>query len=156
MKKQFLVFLFLLTLVFSVSAQFKETVKIDEFENPNCEDIKARLDTFANVLRAEPQARGYAIFYDGKYTSYLKRKAELQLPVFGESIYRSQFMIKYLKFQQQNISDRTLFINGGFRENQTIEFWIVPKGKNAPNPSPTVAKMNYRKGKIEGFDCAEE
>jgi hypothetical protein len=38
------------------------------------------------------------------------------------------------------------FVVAGFRENFTVEFWIVPNGVTPPEPSPTLTKMKYRKG----------
>jgi hypothetical protein len=34
---------------------------------------------------------------------------------------------------------RIVTIDGGYREQPTTEFWIVPDGASPPQPSPTIA-----------------
>ncbi len=44
-------------------------------------------------------------------------------------------------------SEKIVFIEAGFREKLTIEFWLVPLGAEPPKPNPTLKKMKYQKGK---------
>ena len=48
-------------------------------------------------------------------------------------------------------AEKSVFIEAGVQENFTIEFWLVPAGAVPPKPTPTLAKMKYRKGKSYGF-----
>jgi len=166
MKKQFLIFLFLLPLVFSVSAQIKESIKFDELESfYTCEDFRSRMDTFMSELQNQPSTKGYIIVYDGKYrvikdTKYFSypntlsesKKWKSNLPVIGETVFRSQQILKHIKFRQFP-EKRILLISGGYREHHSVEFWIVPFGITPPKPSLTIQEMKYRKGEVVGIVC---
>jgi hypothetical protein len=52
-------------------------------------------------------------------------------------------MINFRRFPKEKV----LFISGGFRENHTVELWVVPNGANPPKATPTLESMKYRKGK---------
>lgn len=157
MKRQFINLLFLISLVFSVSAQNMKARKIDELGDSTCEDIKARLDTFAYEVADFPQAKGFIISYEGRYNydSYGKNVgSKFQLPVLGESVYRNNLIKQYLVESRGISADKLLFISGGFRENYTLEFWIVPAGAKMPAPTLTLDKTTYRKGKFRSLNCS--
>lgn len=67
------------------------------------------------------------------------------LPRRGEADFRVQIIRDHIKLRRYDPS-RILFISGGFREEQKTEFWLVPKGADLPKPTPTLDKMDYRKG----------
>jgi hypothetical protein len=158
MKKQLFSFLLLLLLFSSVSAQDKEARLVDEFGRIQCEDLRMRLDNFLVNLQNSPQSRGHIIVYDGKHSFYDYRKKdpklEYRLPIFGEATLLTQQMLTHFKFRKFP-PEKYLFITGGFRENYTVEFWIVPKGVKPPTPSPTLDEIKYRKGKLVGVICEE-
>jgi len=158
MKKQFLIFLFLLSFVLSIAAQTKEARKFDEFSHYYCDDMLARLDYFVNDIMKESNAKGFIIVYEGKYSKQINnRKGENELktflPRFGESTVRTRIMQNYLINFRRFPKEKVLFLSGGFRENHTVELWIVPNGANSPKPTPTLEKIKYRKGKPEDI-CA--
>ena len=159
MKKQ--LFSFLLTLFFAlnISAQNKEARKFDEFGNAQCEDLRMRLDNFLFELQNNPQSKGYVIVYDGKHYYYdysrgRNPKIKYQLPVLGEATLLTHQMLKHFKFRV-GPSDRYLFISGGYRENYTVELWVVPTGAKPPKPTPTLEDIKYRNGKLRGIICGE-
>lgn len=149
-KNSIVSFLFLLSLVFSVSAQNMEARKIHELGDFTCEDIKVRLDYFALEIRNFPTAKGFIISYEGKHSFYsnTKKSYVFRLPKFGESSFINQKTMDYLFLTRGLPKDKVLFINGGFREKYTLEFWIVPRGAKSPEITPTLTRINYQKGKL--------
>ena len=129
-----------------VSAQNKEARKTSEDEELTCEEIDLWLRNLESDLENEPGATAFIIFYEGKHGIYYPEKEKYLLPRFGESAARTQTMQTRMSFLRL---DRKKFIciDGGFRENYTVEFWIVPDRATPPAPTPTLEKMKYRKGK---------
>lgn len=159
MKKQLVGYLIILIFAFTVSAQEKEAQKFDELLfNSGCEMARAVLDAFFVTINNNPQTTGFIIVYEGKYSEKVSdekgnSKTKIYLPRRGQSAYMMQMIRNHIKYRKQN-PDRFLFINGGFREEFVIEFWLVPNGAKLPKPTPTLEKMDYRKGK-PSFECNE-
>lgn len=147
MKKQIFSFILLFLFAFSISAQEKEARKVSELQSFwYCDPVISTLDNFLFELQNNPQATGFIIYYEGKYASDTEpSKAKMLLPKRGEANFRMQIIRNHIKFRKQN-PDRILFVNGGFREEQVTEFWIVTKGAELPKPSPTLDFIEYRKG----------
>ena len=152
MKKQLFSFLLALFFALNLSAQSKGARKTEELNSLyNCEDLQLRLDAFVVHLQNEPKARGYLFVYEGKYSQYVydrkgNSKVKTYLPTFAEANLRTQVIFNHFKFRGFPI-DRILLISGGYREEHSIEFWIVPNGAKPPKPSPTLDEIKYRKGK---------
>ncbi len=130
---------------------------IDIFGTYGCEDIEARLENLYLNLTEEPKSKGLIIVYEGKYAKYIydrKGKSTIKyiMPSFGEYAFRTQEMQRFLVFKRFKI-ENFLFINGGFRENFEVEFWVVPNGAKLPKPTPTLETMKYRKGNPSKFGC---
>lgn len=150
MKKCLFSFLFLLSLAISVSAQEQVSRKLSEIPSLwYCDPLITILDTFLLELQNYPQSNGFIIYYEGKYDNgEEKSKRKMLLPRRGEADFRMQIIRNHIKFRQQN-PDRIFFINGGFRDEQKTEFWIIPEGAKLPVPEPTLDGLEYRKGKPE-------
>jgi hypothetical protein len=150
MKKQLFSFLLIISFVFSVSAQTKEARKIDELINYDCDDMLARLDRLASQTMKDSKAKAFIIIYEGRYSLNVSNKGENEkrifLPRFGESVVRTQIMQNHLLNFRNLPREKILFVSGGFRENHTVELWVVPNGANPPKPTPTLENMKYRKG----------
>jgi hypothetical protein len=132
-----------------------EARKFDEFKDVNCEDEKARLDNFANELQNNPDVQGYIVFYGGKRHQYPTRpNSRLALPRRGEAEARAARLKPYLHDSRGIDSGRIVVINGGYRDHWAAELWIVPKGANAPAPTPTVRpqEIRFRRGRIKKSD----
>ena len=159
MKKQFLSLLILLLFIFSVSGQTKDAQKIDEFGFANCDDYVARMDVFWIELSNLPEAKGYVFVYEGKsdISTYdrnsNRRREKYVLPKVGEAKARIRTMKKRLEYNNYS-PERVVFMEAGFRDKYTVEFWLVPKGAIPPKPTPTLKKIKHRKGKPGDF-CAE-
>ncbi|MGI8639395.1 MAG: hypothetical protein ACR2MG_05515 [Pyrinomonadaceae bacterium] len=144
-------FVFIALFVFSVSAQVNEARKIDEFGNISCDDLTARFDNFFLQLTELDNSKGYVLVYEGNLLSPLYNKDGKTIkPRRGEAkaqILTMKSRIKFSRFDEKRI----VFVNGRFRENLTIELWIVPTDVTPPKPTPTLKKMKYRKGKPGNF-----
>lgn len=100
--------------------------KFDEYGNIAFNDEKARLDNFAIELQNNPGAQGYIIAYAGRRA----RENEAQS--------RADRAKDYLVNNRQIDSGRIVTVDGGNREDLTVELWIVPTGATPPTASPTV------------------
>lgn len=152
MKKQLFGFLLIFSFAFTISAQMNEAQKLDEFSSYTCEEMLYFLDIFgAKVFEAE-NSKGFIIVYEGKYSRFVpgnnNGRAKF-LPKFGESAFRTREMRNYLINFRSFPKEKFLFVSGGFRENHTVELWIVPNGTTPPKASPTIKEIKYRKGKPE-------
>jgi hypothetical protein len=100
--------------------------KFDEFPNLAFDDQKARLDNLAIELASSPESTGYVIVYAGR-TSRAGQAQRL-----GE---RAR---NYLVRTRGVDASRITIVDGGYREADEFEIWIVPQGAQVPQPSPTV------------------
>lgn len=106
--------------------------KFDEYGNIPRNDVKARLDNFANELQANPGSQGYIIAYGGR------------VGPAGDAQRRADFARDYLVNNRQIEAGRLVTIDGGFKEEATTELWIVPTGAQAPTASPSVDPSEVR------------
>lgn len=100
--------------------------KIDEYGDLRFDDEKVRLDNFALELQNDPLHVGYVVGYGGRRTSR------------GEALRRIARAKKYLTSVRGVPAERVLTIDGGYREELTVELRIRVKGVPPPEPSPTV------------------
>ena len=100
--------------------------KIDEYGNIRFNDEKARLDNYAIELQNDPTATGQIICYGG-------RKGRT-----GEAQRRCDRAKDYLVNTRGISADRIQTVDGGYKEDLTVELWIVPSGATAPQASPSV------------------
>jgi hypothetical protein len=90
------------------------------------DDQKARLDNLAVELQNDPGATAYIFAYGGK-TGPVGQGDKL--------LARAR---DYLINQRGIDASRVVMSNGGFRETDCVEVWLVPQGATPPRPSPTV------------------
>nr|MBA2340867.1 hypothetical protein [Pyrinomonadaceae bacterium] len=109
--------------------------KFDEFPSISFDDDKARLDNLAIELQNNPGARGYVIVYGGRTSRAGSADA------LGN---RAQ---NYLVTKRGVDASRLVIVNGGYRERDTFELWLVPQGAPAPTPTPTVDSSDARPGR---------
>lgn len=96
------------------------------------DDQKARLDNLAVELQNDPTATTYVIAYGGR-TSRIG-----QADLLGD---RAR---NYLVAQRGIDQSRITVMNGGFREEDCVELWIIPSGAIPPQPTPTVQAGDVR------------
>jgi PEGA domain len=111
-----------------------EPRKFDEFPNLAFDDQKARLDNLAIQMQNEPTAQGYIIIYAGRNSR----------PGTAERL--SARASEYLTRERGLDPSRFTIVNGGYRESDYFEIWIVPQGATPPQPTPTVQPGDVRPG----------
>ena len=100
--------------------------EFDECNNCTFDDQKARLDNLAVELQNDPSAHAHIIVYGGK-TSPIGQVDRLMTRARD-----------YLVNERGIDNSRIVVVNGGFRESDTVELWVVPTGAAAPRATPTV------------------
>jgi hypothetical protein len=98
--------------------------KVDEYGNLSPSDERARLDNFAVELKNDPESVGYIVSYAGRRAVANEARAE-----------RAR---SYLIGKHEVGAGRVVIIDGGHREERTIELWVLPHEAAAPSASPTV------------------
>jgi len=96
------------------------------------DDQKARLDNLAVELQADPTTTTYVIAYGGR-TSRI-----------GQADLLSSRARDYLVTNRGIDQSRIVVINGGFREEDCVELWMIPSGATPPQPTPTVGAGDVR------------
>ena len=100
--------------------------EFDECNNCTFDDQKARLDNLAVELQNDPSTRAYIIAYGGRMS-----------PLGQVEMLMSRAR-DYLVTQRGIDASRFVVVNGGFREEDSVELWMVPSGAAAPQATPTV------------------
>jgi hypothetical protein len=120
----------------------KETRKVNEIGKATECDLNNSLQNVRDgELGADPTAKLYIIIYDEKDrlpSEYDSKRLEQNI--------RKQFTFLGLD------ENRTVIINGGFRDKLIAEVWIVPEGGNLPEPTNTVPKSEAPKNKTYLYD----
>ena len=96
------------------------------------DDQKARLDNLAVELQNDPSATTYVIAYGGR-TSRI-----------GQADFLGDRARKYLMTDRGIDQSRITVMNGGFREEDCVELWIIPSGATPPQATPTVQAGDVR------------
>lgn len=95
------------------------------------DDTKARLDNLAIELQNAPTSQGYIIVYAGR----------------GSRPGQADRLIKrakdYLVTNRGIDAGRLSVINGGYRDTDYFELWVVPQGAEPPQPTPTSTQPSY-------------
>lgn len=95
-----------------------------EFPSISFNEDKANLDNFAVALQGEPGSQGYVIVYSGR------RSRPGRATQLGE---RSR---QYLVNTRNIDPNRIVVVNGGTRETDSFELWLVPQGAAPPQARP--------------------
>ncbi len=112
--------------------------KFDEFHGSNWESAMAHLDSFALDLQANPPMIGVLIVYGGQ------RRPR------GEARAWSNCIKSYLVSRRGIEPDRIVMINGGYREDLTVELWETTDRKHIhPGPHLKPRDVRFRKGKVK-------
>ena len=114
------------TLIPSVPARENPARQFDVCCNCAYDDQKARLDNLAVQLQNDPSTAAYIIAYAGRNSRS------------GEANRLGARARDYLVTKRGINSPQIIVVNGGFREEDCVELWIVPSGATPPQPSPTV------------------
>lgn len=97
------------------------------------DDQKARLDNLGIQLQNDPSTTSYIIAYAGR-TSRAGQAERLLTRA-------KDYMV-----QKRGVdASRLVTLNGGYREEDCVELWIVPVGARPPVPTPTVPAVEARR-----------
>ncbi len=107
-------------------------LKVVEYENVRLEDERVRLDHFAIAFQNDPTAQGYLVCYGGRRS----RRDDAQR--------RCDRARDYLASTRNMDTSRIVTVDAGFREEPTVELWLVPSGVTPPQASPTVDPSEVR------------
>ncbi len=136
----FLLFICLLTFASATVAQEKpKALKFDEFEDSSKRPtyvydeitLPQRTERFIKQLKKERAVRAYIIYYQARITEYFSEY---------EISNRTGKIKNEIRFKSNLESEDVVIIEGGYREERTIEFWIAPKNAEPPEPTPTLDK----------------
>lgn len=98
----------------------------DQYFTADWDRARARLDNFAISLREKPDFKGYIIAYAG-------RRARR-----GEASTYANLVKSYLVNERGIEVEKLTAVDGGFREEFTIDLFLLPTTWPAPVPSPTI------------------
>ena len=101
------------------------------------DDQKARLDNLAVELQNDPSSTTYIFAYGGR-TSRV-----------GQADLLRTRARDYLVNKRGIDPSRIITLNGGYREEDCVELWIVPSGATPPQPKPTVQPGDVRPAPAE-------
>jgi hypothetical protein len=94
-------------------------------ENYNYSELSARVDDFMTQLNSNPQLGGYIIVYASRR-------------VGPQEMERAIASVKRIfAFRKYDLT-RVAIVRGGYRENNTVDMWVLPEGAENPIPTPTV------------------
>lgn len=96
------------------------------------DDQKARLDNLGIELQNDPTTTSYIIAYAGR-TSRAGQAEKL--------LARAK---DYLVSKRNIDPARLVILNGGYREEDCVELWVVPQGATPPQATPTVPAGDAR------------
>jgi hypothetical protein len=96
------------------------------------DDQKARLDNLAVELQNDPSGSAYIFGYGGRTSRT------------GEADRLLTRARDYLVNKRAIDASRIVLVNGGFREDDCVEMWIVPSGATPPQPRPTLQPGDVR------------
>jgi hypothetical protein len=106
------------------------SVKFDEYDFGNFSANTLRLDKFATTLAGWLGATGYIIVYPGQAVT-----------IPDAQVYANQAK-RYLLENSRIVNGGIVTIIGGFREEPSIQLFIMVKGGNPPTPSPQRGRRN--------------
>ena len=138
--KRSLVLVFLLLIVGQSFSQKKpQAIKFDEFEDTEEfwfhsdlePSLAERIRRYVNALKKAPGVTAYIIYYRARLASVYDESKSSSWASNAVWTIRDQ-----LKFKEEKM----VAVNGGFRERNSIEFWIVPRIAELPSPTPTFAE----------------
>ena len=101
-------------------------VDYDQIPAANFETMKPVLDKLARVLKSDPGQQGYVFIYGGRRGCA------------GEADERVRLARNYLSGKHKIPRARFSVLNGGYREELVMDWWLRRQGEDAPVAVPTV------------------
>lgn len=145
-------------------SQTKEAEKITEFGLLPCGHLMAQVDGSFQYFQREKNENFYIVYYEGKKreTSVFNIKTQkydkFTQPIRGYALNRAKEIVLYLNTVYKPKKEQVTLINGGFREDFSLELWMSSKGAMPPKITPTLSEkdIKFRKGKLSQIrDCSK-
>lgn len=141
----------LLLVLFASVVAGQQPQKVDEFEAYTCDDLIARIDNFVIHMKDIPNSKGLVFLYEGKYRELrtLANGETHRVPIRprrGEIAGRKALIQRFFRLRRFDVKNVD-FVEGGYRNFHTIEFWVIPFGAPKPKPTPDRRTMKFRAGK---------
>jgi hypothetical protein len=106
--------------------------KVDEYGNIPSKEENTRLDKYVIELQTEPTAQGYIIAYGGRTSRA------------GDAQKAADRVRSYIVSKRGVEKSRMVTVVAGYREQLTVELWIVPRRALPPRPTPTVDRNDLK------------
>ncbi|MGB7201907.1 MAG: hypothetical protein WBD16_06525 [Pyrinomonadaceae bacterium] len=114
------------TRVAFITIDFDRMVPLHEsISTQNLDVLNARISYLIQRMRFDLQGRAYLIVYERRDS------------LIGQSG-RAMGKVKKIFADRNYDMTRVKLINGGHREDERVEFWVLPEGADLPKPTPTV------------------
>jgi len=107
-----------------------KAIKFGEYVYTNDEDENKHLSDFAKALKRHPKARAFIIGYGDPFYRYGDVNA-------SQRAHYAKLTLVYI-VRSPIGWDNVLTIDGGYREKETVELYIVPPGASLPKSAPIV------------------
>ena len=116
--------------------------KFDEYGDQPFEDEKARLDNLAIQISLDPELKGHVIVYAGQ------KATVAQAQIHANRI--KNYLVSVRELDPKRVS----VVDGGYREDFTVQLYVIPSVVGPPEPTPTVeakdVELVYEKPKRRG------
>ncbi len=154
--KLLIILLFIFELVSFAYSQTKKAEKLTEFGFIQCGELTAQIDGSFQHFQREKNAKFYIVYYEGKQfesSSFNEKtnKYDIKLtnPVRGYALNRAKEVVLYLNTAYKPKAEQIALIDGGFREEFTIELWQATQNAAPPKLIPTIFEkdIKFREGK---------
>jgi hypothetical protein len=118
-----------------------------ELEVFEWDDVVSGLDNFFPELGGKPNAEWHIIVYGGQ--GRRRGEAEALAACVKDHVFNRRGFV----FGRYGVSPHQVkVILGGYRENTSLEFWLVPRGERMPSAKPTVSAQDVRfRGRMKGW-----
>jgi hypothetical protein len=108
---------------------------IDSYDFPEINKEKTRLDLFAAALKQHPGAQAHILGYGGR-----RSRSNAAQKAIGRA---RGYLVNVLGIDQRRI----VTVDGGFKEQLTVELWLVPLGALPPVAEPKVDPAEVKSNK---------
>jgi hypothetical protein len=119
-----------LTQTLKIDGECTAPARFDEYGNLSFKDEKSRLDALASSLKSTPDSIAYIVAYAGISAC------------IWEAQWRANRAREYLIECWKLRADRIIIVDGGYRENLTVEVFLSRTSGCGPIPMPTVPADN--------------
>ncbi len=89
-----------------------------------------KLESFVRYLKRRPRERGHVVVYTSRVSNYSSPDGAARIKILEEKL-----------FENMDIKPgRVALVEGGLREQATVELWVLARGAKPPEPTPTAPR----------------